>query len=40
MVQPRTNAAFLPAEDALAFVDVVADSLEEITVELVTSLGR
>ncbi len=34
------NAAFTPAEDALALADVVVRSLDEITVELVASMGR
>ncbi len=34
------NAAFPPSEDALALADVVVDSLDEITVELVASMGR
>jgi HAD superfamily hydrolase (TIGR01509 family) len=34
------HAAFPPSEDALALADVVVDSLEEITVELVASMGR
>ncbi|MDQ3887581.1 MAG: HAD-IA family hydrolase, partial [Actinomycetota bacterium] len=34
------NAAFPPSEDALALADVVVDSLNEITVELVASMGR
>lgn len=33
------NAAFPPSEDALALADVVVDSLDEITVELVASMG-
>ena len=33
------NAAFPPSEDALALADVVVDSLDEITVELVASIG-
>jgi HAD superfamily hydrolase (TIGR01509 family) len=32
------NAAFPPAEDALALADVVVDSLDDITLELVTSV--
>ncbi len=34
------NAAFAPAEDALALADVVVNSLDEITLELVGSVGR
>ncbi len=34
------HAAFPPSEDALALADVVVDSLDEITVELVASMGR
>ncbi|MDQ4105134.1 MAG: HAD family phosphatase [Actinomycetota bacterium] len=34
------NAAFPPAEDALALADIVVNSLDEITVELVGSVGR
>ncbi|MGH3781392.1 MAG: HAD family hydrolase [Pseudonocardiaceae bacterium] len=34
------NAAFRPSADALALADVVVDSLDEITVELVESMGR
>lgn len=34
------NAAFPPSMDALALADAVVDSLEEITVELVASMGR
>jgi beta-phosphoglucomutase-like phosphatase (HAD superfamily) len=34
------NAAFPPSEDALALAEVIVDSLEEITPELVESLGR
>lgn len=34
------NAAFAPADDALALADVVVHSLAEITVELVASMGR
>lgn len=34
------NAAFPPSEDALALAGLVVDSLEEITVELVASLGH
>jgi HAD superfamily hydrolase (TIGR01509 family) len=34
------NAAFPPSEDALALADVVVDSLDEITVELVASMGH
>lgn len=34
------NTAFPPAPDALALADVVVRSVEEITVELVASLGR
>lgn len=34
------NAAFPPAEDALALASVVVDSLDEITPESVASLGR
>ena len=34
------NAAFPPAEDALALADVVVNSLDEITLELVGSVGR
>ncbi|MGH3771444.1 MAG: HAD family hydrolase [Pseudonocardiaceae bacterium] len=34
------NTAFPPAEDALALADVVVDSLDEITLELVASMGR
>jgi HAD superfamily hydrolase (TIGR01509 family) len=34
------NAAFPPSEDALALADVVVDSLDEITLELVASMGR
>ncbi len=33
------NAAFPPSEDALALADVVVDSLDAITVELVASMG-
>jgi HAD superfamily hydrolase (TIGR01509 family) len=33
------NAAFPPSEDALALADVVVDSLDEITVALVASMG-
>ncbi|MGH3696161.1 MAG: HAD family hydrolase [Pseudonocardiaceae bacterium] len=33
------HADFPPAEDALALADVVVDSLDEITLELVASLG-
>jgi HAD superfamily hydrolase (TIGR01509 family) len=34
------HAAFPPSENALALADVIVDSLEEITVELVASMGR
>ncbi len=34
------HAAFPPVEDALALADVVVDSLNEITLELVTSMGH
>jgi HAD superfamily hydrolase (TIGR01509 family) len=34
------HAAFPPSEDALALADVVVDSLDEITVELVASMGH
>jgi HAD superfamily hydrolase (TIGR01509 family) len=34
------NAAFPPSEDALALAEVIVDSLQEITPELVESLGR
>jgi HAD superfamily hydrolase (TIGR01509 family) len=34
------HAAFPPSEDALALAEVVVDSLDEITVELVVSMGR
>ncbi|MGH4006132.1 MAG: HAD family hydrolase [Pseudonocardiaceae bacterium] len=34
------NTAFPPSEDALALADVVVDSLDEITRELVVSMGR
>ncbi|MBV9010534.1 MAG: HAD family phosphatase [Pseudonocardiales bacterium] len=34
------NAAFPPSEDALALAEVVVDSLQEITPELVASMGR
>ncbi len=34
------NAAFPPSEDALALADVIVDSLDEITLELVASMGR
>lgn len=34
------NAAFPPSEEALTLADVVVDSLDEITVELVASIGR
>lgn len=34
------NAAFPPSQDALALADVVVDSLDAITVELVASMGR
>jgi HAD superfamily hydrolase (TIGR01509 family) len=34
------NAAFPPSEDALALADVVVDSLDAITVELVASMDR
>lgn len=34
------NAAFPPSEDALALADVVVDSLDAITVELVDSMSR
>ncbi|MGH3889710.1 MAG: HAD family hydrolase [Pseudonocardiaceae bacterium] len=34
------HAAFPPSEDALALADVVVDSLDEITLELVASMGR
>lgn len=33
------NVAFPPSEDALALADVVVDSLDEITLELVASMG-
>jgi beta-phosphoglucomutase-like phosphatase (HAD superfamily) len=33
------NAAFPPSEDALALADVVVDSLDAITVELVESMS-
>jgi HAD superfamily hydrolase (TIGR01509 family) len=34
------HAAFPPSEDALALADVIVDSLDEITVELVASISR
>lgn len=34
------HAAFPPSEDALALADVVVDSLDDITLELVESMGR
>ncbi len=34
------NAAFPPSDDALALADVVVNALDEITVELVASMGR
>lgn len=34
------NAAFPPSEDALALAHVIVDSLDEITRELVASMGR
>lgn len=34
------NVAFPPSEDALALADVVVNSLDEITLELVASMGR
>ncbi len=34
------NAAFPPSKDALALADVVVDSLNEITLELVASMGH
>ena len=34
------NAAFPPSEDALALADVVVDSLDEITLEVVASIGH
>lgn len=34
------NAVFPPSEDALALADVVVNSLDEITLELVASMGR
>jgi beta-phosphoglucomutase-like phosphatase (HAD superfamily) len=34
------NHAYPPEADALALADVVVDSLDEITVKLVSSLGR
>ena len=34
------NAAFPPSEDALALADVIVDSLDEITLELVASMGH
>ncbi len=34
------NAAFPPSEDALALADVVVDSLDEITLDLVASMSR
>jgi HAD superfamily hydrolase (TIGR01509 family) len=34
------NVAFPPSEDALALAEVIVNSLEEITVELVESMGR
>jgi hypothetical protein len=34
------NAAFPPSEDALALAEVIVDSLDEITLELVASMGR
>jgi HAD superfamily hydrolase (TIGR01509 family) len=34
------NRAFPPAADALTLADVVVDSLDEITVQLVASMGR
>ncbi len=34
------NAAFPPSEDALALADVIVNALDEITVELVASMGR
>jgi len=34
------HAAFPPSEDALALADVVVNSLDEITLELVASMGR
>ena len=34
------NVAFPPSGDALALADVVVDSLDEITLELVISMGR
>jgi beta-phosphoglucomutase-like phosphatase (HAD superfamily) len=34
------NAAFPPSEDALALADVIVDSLDAITVELVASMDR
>ena len=34
------NTAFPPSEEALALADIVVDSLDEITSELVASMGR
>lgn len=34
------NVAFPPSKDALALADVIVDSLDEITLELVASMGR
>jgi HAD superfamily hydrolase (TIGR01509 family) len=34
------NAAFPPSEDALALAEVIVNSLDEITLELVASMGR
>jgi HAD superfamily hydrolase (TIGR01509 family) len=34
------NVAFPPSEDALALAEVIVNSLEEITLELVASMGR
>lgn len=34
------NTAFPPSQDALALAEVIVDSLEEITPELVASMGR
>ncbi|MGH3672517.1 MAG: HAD family hydrolase, partial [Pseudonocardiaceae bacterium] len=34
------TAAFPPSEDALALADLIVDSLDEITLELVASLGH
>jgi hypothetical protein len=34
------NAAFPPSEDALALADIIITSLDEITPQLVTSIGQ